>query len=51
MTFLKKGSHAATRYSYPTPEHKKKAVKILESSHSNFRNTINDEKAVKAVSI
>ena len=28
-----------SRYSHPTPEHKRKAVQILESSHTNFHTT------------
>lgn len=39
------------RYSHPTPEHKKKAVEILESSHTNFHTTGKKEKTAKLVSI
>ncbi len=39
------------RYSHPTPEHKRKAMDVLESRHSNFHNTTNNKKAAKVVSI
>ena len=39
------------RYSHPTPEHKKKAVEILESTHTNFHTTGKKEKTAKLVSI
>jgi integrase len=39
------------RYSHPTPEHKKRAVEILERTHSNFHNSTLPGVAVKVVSI
>lgn len=39
------------RYSHPTPEHKKQAVKVLESIHSNFHNRAFSGKEAEAVSI
>lgn len=39
------------RYSHPTPEHKKLAVKVLESSHTSFHTTTQEAKTQKVVSI
>ena len=39
------------RYSHPTPEHKKQAVKVLESSHTSFHTTPQEAKTEKVVSI
>jgi hypothetical protein len=39
------------RYSHPTPEHKKKAVKILDQVPSIFTTGVETEKQAKVVSI
>jgi integrase len=39
------------RYSHPTPEHKKKAVKILDRVTSNLTTGVETEKKVKVVNI
>jgi len=39
------------RYSHPTPEHKKQAVKVLESSHTGFHTTSQEAEMGKVVSI
>jgi integrase len=39
------------RYSHPTPEHKKLAVKVLEASHTSFHTTAQKAKTGKVVSI
>ena len=39
------------RYSHPTPEHKKRAVEILDSTHTNFHTTPKNEEIEKVVSI
>jgi integrase len=39
------------RYSHPTPEHKKLAVKVLESSHTSFHTTPQEAKTQRVVSI
>lgn len=38
-------------YSHPTPEHKRRAGEVLESSRTSFHNTANNEKAARVVSI
>jgi len=39
------------RYSHPTPEHKRKAVEVLDSIHSNFHNSLSSQGTARLVSI
>jgi integrase len=39
------------RYSHPTPEHKRKAVEILDSSHTSFHTTSQSGRLVKAANV